>query len=550
MHSLLTSIQVLLLILLFAGIALSFTNLRFLRQHILQTLILLMVSLACLLRSDSRYFMGLEYEDAYIFTANSRYLLFSQDFSADPLQTHTCVLGSMADCKREATYGGHFVTVPFIAYLIHRLLGYHPYAVCWLNGIASLISVVVLYFLCLRLTGDRDCSLVAGLVYAICPAMCLFHTSALAETTSSLFLLIYVSCFLSAFIPKDGSHGMTQWLLWTLLGASLGLALLTKRENLVLLTLPLFALPAMSPKWSPETKGLLAWTGITIVLAVLLMSGFHILQIETGESGDIGAPTFSLRYAFVLIPMFCRAFLTFKWFGISTVLFLCGVAGIFRRSTRHSGWTVVVGLLFTYFLVYTGHYRSYYYVHFGSVTPFESLRYITNAFPLFAAVTGLGANKVRSWGWKIGGRWRGYDRLVFGGIATVWVLSSVGMTRSLRKEWQEVEWENRIGPVLSTLQKVNASQDYVVTDLSVIFQVFGASTVRIVDSYSVGTVIPTNVLVQNLKEARTVWWLRPDGTDDEDMKRYPGFYQFVQQYDPGDCARVPGPFSLCRLMAR
>jgi hypothetical protein len=527
-----------------------FTNLRFLRQHIFQILILLVVSLVCLLQSEGRYFMGLEYEDAYIFTANSHYLLFNQDFSVEPLQTHACVMGSISDCKTEATYGGHFVTLPTIAYFMHRLLGYHPYAVCWINGVASLISVFVLYLLCLRLTGDWVCSLVAALVYAICPAMCLFHTSALAETTSSLFLLIYVSCFLSLFIHKEGSRGMAQWLLWTVLGASLGLALLTKRENLVLLALPLFALPAMSLKWSPESKGILVWTGITVVLTVLLVSGFKILQIETGESGDIDAPTFSLQYSLVLIPLFCKALLTFKWFSISTVLFLCGVAAIFRRSTRHSGWTVVVGVFFCYFLVYTGHYRSYYFVHSGSVTPFESLRYITNAFPLFAAVTGLGATEVRVWGRRIGGRWRGYDRLVFGGIATVWLLSSVGMTRSLRKEWQEVEWENRIAPVLNTLQNVNATQDYIVTDLSLVFQVFGASTVRIVDAYSVGKVIPTDELVQNLKEARTVWWLRHNGGDEADIKRYPGFHQFVQQYASGKCASIPGPFSLCRLTLR
>jgi hypothetical protein len=167
----------------------------------------------------------------------------------------------------------------------------------------------------------------------------------------------------------------------------------------------------------------------------------------------------------------------------------------------------VISLFFAYFLVYTGHYRSFYFVHFGTVTPFESLRYIANVFPLFAAVAGLGISELRGWRQRIGGRWRGYDRLVFGGIATVWVLSSVGMTRSLRKEWQEVEWENRIAPVVSTLQNVNASQDYIVTDLSMVFQVFGASTVRIVDQYSIGTAIPSNVLVQSLKEARTVWWL-------------------------------------------
>jgi len=124
------------------------------------------------------------------------------------------------------------------------------------------------------------------------------------------------------------------------------------------------------------------------------------------------------------------------------------------------------------------------------------------------------------------------------------------MIRSLRKDWQEVEWKNRIAPVVSTLQNVNVSQDYIVTDLSMVFQVFGGSTVRIVDQYSVGTMISSNVLTRSLKEARTVWWLGRYGADDEDRKRYPGFYQFVQKYDTRGCRVVSGPFSLCRLLVQ
>src|SRR2546426_1644915 len=90
----------------------------------------------------------------------------------------------------------------------------------------------------------------------------------------------------------------------------------------------------------------------------------------------------------------------------------------FRRSTRLSGgWAIVSGLFLVYFLVYSGHYRSYYFVRYGSITPFESLRYITNFFPLFAAVAGLGANEAIRWIRKVCARWRSYERLAFGGIA-------------------------------------------------------------------------------------------------------------------------------------
>jgi hypothetical protein len=539
-----TTILFLFFVLIVAGSVLLFTNWHILSQNLIQILILLVISLFCVLPSNAKYFMGLEYEDAYIFTANSRYLLFNQDFSSDPLQTHTCVLGSISDCSAEATYGGHFLALPSLGYLTHRLFGYHPYAICWINLVASLISVPILYFVCCRLTSDRTCAFVASLVYAISPAMGMFHASALAETTSSLLVLVYVSCFLTIFVQKDGSDSPRKWAVWSLLAVSFVLALLSKRENLVLLTASVFAVPAFFDERTK--KSMLLWTCITTVMAVLLVRRFNILQMETAEAGDIGTVTFSLRYSLALIPVFARAFLTLRWFTIAPGLFLCGIGGLFRRSARRSGWPIVFGLVLAYFVIYSGHYRSYYFVHYGSVTPFESLRYITNFFPLFAAVAGFGAGEVIEWMRRFGGRWPSHQELVLGTIGLVWVVISLGMTWSLRNEWQQVEWQNRIAPVISTLQSVKENEDYVISDLSVVFQVFGASTIRIVDADSIGTEIPTNMLFQNLK-TRTVWWLRRTQVSPADIKRYPGFYEFVRQYDGTKCTTLPGPFSLCRI---
>jgi hypothetical protein len=209
----------------FLGSVFVFANLQLLKMHIPQIVIIILVFLAFLTPSNGTFFMGLEYEDAYIFTANSHFLFLNPDLYSTPLQTHACVFGSLSNCEIEATYGGHFIVLPSIAYFIHRILGYHPYAVCWINYVASFISVFLLYLLCIRLTEDRTNSLVAALVYATCPAMCLFHTSALAETVSSLFVLIYVFCFLSLLIYENNSQGIMRCLTWTLLGVSLCLAL-------------------------------------------------------------------------------------------------------------------------------------------------------------------------------------------------------------------------------------------------------------------------------------------------------------------------------------
>src|SRR5207249_7300192 len=139
-----------------------------------------------------KYFMGLEYEDAYIFASSARHFLLGHTPSTSPLQTQVCVLGSLTDCQLTGTYGGHFISLPLIAFLVQRVCGYHQYTINMLNLIASLVSVVLLYFLAIRITGDSACGTFASLVYATSPAMSIFHTTGLAETTSSLFVLIYV----------------------------------------------------------------------------------------------------------------------------------------------------------------------------------------------------------------------------------------------------------------------------------------------------------------------------------------------------------------------
>ena len=74
-----------------------------------------------------------------------------------------------------------------------------------------------------------------------------------------------------------------------------------------------------------------------------------------------------------------------------------------------TGVVTIGALAILGFLVYTGHYRSYYFVHYGSITPFDSLRYITNFFPLFAVLAGVGAGEAIGWTRRIGGRWRSHQ---------------------------------------------------------------------------------------------------------------------------------------------
>src|SRR5436309_15697223 len=56
---------------------------------------------------------------------------------------------------------------------------------------------------------------------------------------------------------------------------------------------------------------------------------------------------------------------------------------------------------------------------------------------------------------------------------------SIDMSRWLRADWSREERKTRIAPVIQTLSSVQEDQDIVITDLSVVFQVFGGPGTKV-----------------------------------------------------------------------
>ena len=59
-------------------------------------------------------FWGLEYEDSFIYTDTGRYLGFAYDYYSMPFKCQSCLDGSYIDCYQYCSFGGHFLSIPFM----------------------------------------------------------------------------------------------------------------------------------------------------------------------------------------------------------------------------------------------------------------------------------------------------------------------------------------------------------------------------------------------------------------------------------------------------
>lgn len=116
-----------------------------LKRHYPLLLFATAIAIISKLPFDLNFFYGLEYEDAYIFTEYSRFLLYNNDLSFDLFQTKACLAGSLKYCECIGTYGGHFLGLSSLAYFFNKYFGYSPLIICFINFFASLVSTCLIY---------------------------------------------------------------------------------------------------------------------------------------------------------------------------------------------------------------------------------------------------------------------------------------------------------------------------------------------------------------------------------------------------------------------
>ena len=227
-------------------------------------------------------FFGLEYEDAFIFTDVGRALSIRNGLNSLSYQTETCAVGSLNECQFSMTYGGHFIPFPLLVSFVDRIFGYSPHNIFWINSILSLLALfVALKIVDLLSAGNKKAVLIGGAILISTPFYCIFNTSGLSETFSSVFVLLAVYFYLRT--KNDNTWRNFNFLFSIIF---LSCTFLIKRENLVLLSIPFvdLLLNLIKGKGGSIIKPLIIALATSLIAFLLYKGLFNVFSIEHVES--------------------------------------------------------------------------------------------------------------------------------------------------------------------------------------------------------------------------------------------------------------------------
>lgn len=418
-------------------------------------------------------FWGLEYEDSFIFNDTARQLAHNYIFTNDFFITCSCTSGSIEDCSSMASFGGHFITFPFLLFLLNAIVGYSSSNILLFNFSISCLLLIIVYVFHKRYGLKDQFSIKVFLtLMLITPFISIFNTSGLSETFSCFFVTFSVFSF---YLANNQNFKISRYSFWITV-VLLIIAFLTKRENVILLAL-FFVVPFLRIYFKRKAFVRDYWImmGLTLVVACLAFVLLNVISIETNEASDINAPTFSIFYLLDNSANFGVAMFKFQFWGVTGVLLILSlVLLIFKRSITPFGlYCFVIAMLF--YIVYCSHYRSYYHVKYDRLNPFETLRYTVNYFPLIclfiasisfksARLTQLNYQKYWFWG-----------LIIIIGLSINTVFSRINL--------HKVEYVSRIEPVKKTLSSASES-DIIVTDIPIVFHCFASEKQPIIDIFT------------------------------------------------------------------
>ncbi|KFZ44100.1 hypothetical protein DS62_12460 [Smithella sp. SC_K08D17] len=414
-----------------------------------------------------------------------------------------------------------------LGYFFNKYFGYSPLIICFINFFASLISACLIYCISYLLIKDKKIGIICSLIYSLSPAMSLFHTSGLAETLSSTSVIFTLFLFLLLFEKQKNLNRTNEAILWLLLLLSFSFCLLQKRENLILLFLPLISLVRILIDHKYNNYMIIRIT-IFMIWGVVILTIFHyginVFDIERQESQEIAKTTFSLKYFISLAPVFIKSFLTFRWFFVFSVFTFAGLILILIKIKQHPLYVYPIILLAAYLLAYTLHYRSYYFVKYGQVNEFESLRYITNFFPFYCLIGGYAIVKVLK---PLKDKFK-LPKYYLAGLSILVIGYLIYANVMLKKEYFLIEQENRIAAVKETIRLVDPKGNIIITDVPLIFQVLGKETLQIINFSSIGKSINISDIKNKLDKSQNIYYLkRLTENNAYQYERYPAAMKYI-----------------------
>lgn len=418
----------------------SFNNSK---NHYLKLIICIIC--ACVFKCDwGTHFLGLEYEDAYSFSAYTRQL--SHNIISDTLRIQCVDIGSLFEPQSLGTYGGHYITYSVFLYLFTSIFGFSITAVSIVNTLISLFSLLTIAFYNYK---NKHGWLIAVSFFCFAPAINLFSTCFFSETFSA-FLCI---CFVLGFFANKGNDTALSKLFVLL---SFFLCILTKRDNLILIIIPLiYSIYEFYNRNYKLTIKYITPYILLIGVSILFFHNFFIAELE--ESSDISQSTFSFKIFYAQLPIYIKSLCSLSYFSICTYCFIISLCFCLIKHKMTKESTCLTTLFFLSIFMYSSHYRGYYFIeHLEEFNEFATFRYINNFFYLIPIFIALTFNEKQK-----------YFRYVLIGLVALGIYSAY-YTYSLRIKNSQEEYVLRFEDI-NGVNEILCNDDVIITDVPLLF---------------------------------------------------------------------------------
>jgi len=459
----------------------------FVRQHRAMVLTLIALTVAFRIPPDGRFFHGMEYEDAYIYTVAGRQIIAAPAPPArqagTPYSVSTCALGSIASCEVWEPFPEHLIGYPYLIAVPSWMFGYSPSIGSIVNVFLSVCAMFLTFCIVLNLTADALAALLAGLVFAVTPVFAVYGLETSAEPLSNLCMTAALWYFLR-FVEFRQENVWTQVSTWIAYTTTLLYALLVKREDLLLPIAAVASLPFVLRKngWARSAKvRTLALLLLPSLLAAGLTASMGLRSTTATEADVLRRFPITAAHLFAFVSGFLRSFWVLHWYAGTAVLVLAGIVAAFVKFPRT---LLPVILLIAYVIVYAFHVRGYYEMAAGHVQLDAALRFSMNMMTLWAVVAGCGgaflASTLRTLKWfHEGTSLRRY--LAMGALSLIAL--PLWWTLRLRDYETEDEWRSRFTPASAAVEYAQRAQSslYVVTMEPLTVQMLGNPNLRVVD---------------------------------------------------------------------
>lgn len=526
---------------LLSAVAMVFTNsfaLAILRKR--SVWIVMAITLAAMMKYpfDNNIFSGLEYEDAFIYNAAARLKLSEKTpaLPREPFLTASCSYGSLIACDAYSTYSGHVIGYPAVIVEAAKIFGYRPHLANFVSFSASVLCAGVLLILALLISNSLVYGAVAVLIFVLLPLQNLFATASVAEPFSSLFMALSLLCYLLCihFRPLD-LHPWRSLISWTGLFLVWWACILVKRE----LALAIGLLPAITVLLSLlERRPLrsLSWALVPISCIWLALACFYVGAIDVastirGEAHDVGNFPFSLSFLPKLLPVFLATLFDWRLFFIFSALLPLAIVAVVQRPTRPQLIVYPIALFFAYLLIYSLHYRSYYFIQTGDVTEFDTYRYLVLLVPLYSLIAAAGFQycwESRAFASILSGR---IGQFLIACVCGIVLVLSLIQSSNLRTYYSDIESINRLDAVSAVLRLPKPKHHLyaILTDDVLLFQIWGDGTEFLVDSRELEDEREM-VGFAELIRSRTVYYVKKPYHDEAiERNRYSKGFNFLSK---------------------